>query len=421
MTSTALLQTGFDREVRDYLEWYAPHQYANGKIPCVVDERGADPVPEHDSHGQFIYAVMEYYRFTQDTTWLCSMFPRVALTVRYLQSLRRERMTDEYRLGTPEQRACFGLVPESISHEGYSARPMHSYWDDFFVLRGFKDAAAMAAILGEEALAEEFAAERDDFRQALYASMRLAMANHGIDYIPGCVELGDFDATSTTVGLSPVNELGNIPEPQLHNTFGRYYHFFRARQRAELEWHDYTPYEVRLIGSFILLDQKERAHELLDFFMRDRRPAGWNHWAEVVWRDADAPKFIGDMPHTWVGSDFVRAVRTMLVYEREHDQALVVGAGIPEAWLDDPAGLAAGGLPTYYGRLNLAMRRNGGDVVVRLDGDVRLPPGKIVLKSPISSPIRSATINGGKAAGAHGADVIVDQFAAVVVLSFASQ
>lgn len=421
LTSTALLQTGFDREVRDYLEWYAPHQYPSGKIPCVVDERGADPVPEHDSHGQFIYAVMEYYRFTRDTAWLREMFPRVVLTVRYLQSLRRERMTDEYRFGTPEQRACFGLVPESISHEGYSAKPMHSYWDDFFVLRGLKDAASMAAILGEAALVAEFAAERDDFRRALYASMRLAMTNHDIDYIPGCVELGDFDATSTTVGLNPVNELGNIPEPQLHNTFERYYHFFRARQRGEIDWRDYTPYEVRLIGSFVLLDQKERAHELLEFFMRDRRPAGWNHWAEVVWRDAAAPRFIGDMPHTWVGSDFVRAIRTMLVYEREHDQALVVGAGIPEAWLDDPAGLEADGLPTYFGRLNVAMRRDGEDLVVRLKGDVEMPPGKIVLKSPMRLPIQRATINGNRIAGTYGVEIVVDQFPATVVLSFASQ
>ena len=59
--------------------------------------------------------------------------------------------------------------------------------------------------------------------------------------------------------------------------------------------------------------------------------AGWNHWAEVVWRDPRTPRFIGDMPHTWVGSDFIRAARSLFVYEREADQALVIGAGIPAA------------------------------------------------------------------------------------------
>jgi len=43
----------------------------------------------------------------------------------------------------------YGLMPESISHEGYSAKPMHSYWDDFFTMKGLKDAAEIQKILGE--------------------------------------------------------------------------------------------------------------------------------------------------------------------------------------------------------------------------------------------------------------------------------
>ena len=46
-----------------------------------------------------------------------------------------------------------------------------------------------------------------------------------------------------------------------------------------------------------------------------RRPAAWNQWPEVVHRDSLAPKFLGDLPHTWVGSDFVRS---LLVYRLEY-------------------------------------------------------------------------------------------------------
>ena len=31
--------------VRDYINWYAPYQFENGKVPCCVDARGSDPVP----------------------------------------------------------------------------------------------------------------------------------------------------------------------------------------------------------------------------------------------------------------------------------------------------------------------------------------------------------------------------------------
>ncbi len=64
-----------------------------------------------------------------------------------METLRSQRLTPEYQ--TPEKRACYGLLPESMSHEGYMAHPVHAYWDDFWALRGFKDAAAMAEILGD--------------------------------------------------------------------------------------------------------------------------------------------------------------------------------------------------------------------------------------------------------------------------------
>jgi hypothetical protein len=396
LTSTALLELGVKDEVREYIDWYAKYQFADGKIPCVVDTRGGDPTPEHDSHGEFICAVMTYFNFTHDTTWLRARFDAVAKTVHYIQSLRAQRKTDVYKNGTPEQRACYGLVPESISHEGYWSKPMHSYWDDFFVMKGLKDATRMAGVLHETKHEREFAAECDDFRKDLYASVRLAMKNAKIDYIPGCAELGDFDAASTTIGVNPCNELGYIPEPQLHNTFDKYYDYFTKRRDNEIQWKDYTPYENRIIGTFVYLDQKQRAHDAMNFFMKDRRPQGWNHWAEVVHRDASTPKYIGDMPHTWCGSDFIRSVRAMFVYERDSDTSLVVGAGIADAWVNDSAGVQVTNLPTYYGNISYSMKRSGKSVEVQLGGDVHVPPGRIVLKSPLSKRMTSVSVNGQK-------------------------
>ncbi|MFZ5516917.1 MAG: discoidin domain-containing protein [Candidatus Zhuqueibacterota bacterium] len=393
LTSTAMLQMGRNEEVREFIDWYAAYQFPSGKIPCVVDARGADPMPENDSHGQYIYAVMQYFRFSGDTLWLRGKWDSVVKTVRYIQSLRALRKTEEYKNGSPEKRALYGLVPESISHEGYSAKPMHSYWDDFFTLRGLKDAAEMARALGHAELAQEFAAERDDFRNDFYNSMRLAMANTGVDYIPGCAELGDFDATSTTVGVYPCGELGNIPEPQLHTTFDQYFQFSQERMQGRSTWDKYTPYEIRTVGTFIYLDQKERAHAMLDFFKNDRRPPKWNHWAEVVWQNPDTAEFIGDMPHTWVGSDFIRSVRSIFAYERERDASLVIGAGIPESWLGSAEGIEVAELPTYYGKLTLKMKRKDNTVFVELSGLSEMPTGGIVIKSPMTVPIKKVNVN----------------------------
>ena len=396
LTSTALLELGLKDEVRAFADWYSQFLFPSGKVPCVVDYLGADPTDEHDSHGQFIHLLMQVYHYTQDKAWLRTQWPNVVRVVGYIRSLRAQRKVEPYRSGTPEQRALYGLVPESISHEGYSAKPMHSYWDNFFILRGLKDAATIAGLLGEKEKAAEFAAERDDFRRDLYASIRLAMQNKGIDYIPGCAELGDFDATSTTVALVPVCEVGHLPEPALGNTFDRYYERFVARRDGKLDWFDFTPYENRVIGSFVYLGQRDRAQAALDYFMAQRRPAGWNHWAEIVYRDPDLPRTVGDMPHTWCGSDFIRSVRAMFVYEREEDQALVLGAGLADAWVLDPAGVQVAGLPTYFGNVSYTLKGTaaGTRVSVEIGGDVRLPAGGIVLSSPLSKRIRSVTGDG---------------------------
>ncbi|MBL8745214.1 MAG: coagulation factor 5/8 type domain-containing protein [Phycisphaerae bacterium] len=377
LTSTALLYSGHPEEVRAFIDWFAPFQYENGKIPCCADERGPDPVPEHDSHGEFIYAVAEYDRFMRDDAFVRSHAERVARAVDYIESLRAQRMTDSYTHGEGLERAKYGLMPESISHEGYSAKAMHSYWDDFWALRGLEDAAYIGERVGDDALGARAAAAATSMRTCLYDSMRLAMAIKGIDYIPGCVELGDFDATSTSIGVFPIGEWGRIPEPQLKNTFERYAKWFDDRAAGRLEWKDYTPYEIRNTTTFLFLGRRDVTHRMMDFFFRDQRPAGWNAWAEVVRNGYRTPGFIGDLPHTWVGSDFVKLLRTMFVHERVSDGALVVGMGITREWMEAVGGAAAGGLPTHFGVVGISFFMRDGARVVSLAGDLDAPPGGV--------------------------------------------
>lgn len=419
LTSSALLKSGIKEEVKDFIEWYAKHQYENGKVPCVVDFRGPDPVPEHDSHGQLIYLIREYFNFTQDTTFLRSKNQNVLMAVNYIESLIAERSTDHFKYGNDSIRAYYGIVPESISHEGYSEKPMHSYWDNFFIMKGLKDAADIQKILGDEEAYNRVAKTRDTFRVNLYNSIDLAMKTRGIDYIPGCVELGDFDATSTTIALTPCNEYNNLPRPQVYNTFNQYYQFFKDRRDGKREWVNYTPYELRLIGSFIFLDQPERAHELIEFFLDDRRPPGWNHWAEVVWNDYRIPRFIGDMPHTWVGSDFINAIRSMFVYENEYDETLVLAAALYQDWIDAPGGMSIENLPTYYGEISYSIKKDQNKYLFNISGSVNLPDNGLKIKNFNDSDLPSKVIiNGIESKDFNRNEIAVKEFPANVVIYY---
>ena len=186
--------------------------------------------------------------------------------------------------------------------------------------------------------------------------MRAAAEAHGIAYVPGAADLGDFDATSTTIALAPAGEEHNVPDDLLQETFERYWRNFTDRRDGKVSWDAYTPYELRVVGTFVRLGWRERAHELLDYFFKDQRPAAWNQWAEVVGRELRQPRFIGDMPHAWIASDYIRSVLDMFAYERQSDNALVLAAGISSDWFKGP-GFAAKNLRTPYGSLNMSFRR----------------------------------------------------------------
>jgi len=307
-------------------------------------------------------------------------------------------------------------MPESISHEGYSAKPMHSYWDDFFTLRGLKDAATIASILNEAKEKERFILLRDEFEKNLYNSINLAMKNHNINYIPGCVELGDFDATSTTISIFPGNELGNLPQPELNNTFEIYYDNFVQRKNYS-DWTAYTPYEIRAAGSFLYLGKKEKTFELLDYFFHHQFPYAWNHWAEVVWNN-NTPGFIGDMPHTWIGSDYINVVRSMFVFEREYDSSLVVGLGLKKEWADHPDGISIKNLSTFYGVLNYSIKKDGNNYLVRFNGDLEMPAGKLILENFTGKKPNEVLINGSKSKHLNEKEIIVNEFPAEIILKY---
>ena len=419
LTSSALLKSGIVTEVKDFIEWYSANQFENGKVPCVVDSRGPDPVPEHDSHGELIYLIREYFNFTKDTTFLRSKNKNVIKAVEYIESLIAERSTDHFKNGNDSVRAYYGLVTESISHEGYSAKPMHSYWDNFFTLKGLKDAVEIQKILGEKESYERIKKVRDTFKTNLYNSIQLAMKTRKINYIPGCVELGDFDATSTTIALTPCNEFNNLPKPEVYNTFDKYFEFFTNRRDDKIEWINYTPYENRLIGSFILLDQPERAHQLIDYFLKDQHPQNWNAFAEVVWKDMRTPKFIGDIPHTWVGSDFINAIRSMFVYENEYDSSIVLAAALYQDWIDSPNGMSIENLPTYYGDISYSIKKENNKYTFSIYGDVDLPKNGIKIKNFNQSKLPvDVTVNGKEIKSFTENEIDVNEFPAIVVIDY---
>ena len=71
----------------------------------------------------------------------------------------------------------------------------------------------------------------------------------------------------------------------------------------------------------------------------------------------------------------------MFAYERETDRSLVIGAGIPDSWLDGE-GIAVSKLRTPHGLLSYTLRREKGLQLLHIDGGLALPEGSIILRTP---------------------------------------
>jgi hypothetical protein len=380
----AMMAEGLDRLGHadlsaDYLRFYAPFVFSDGKVPCCVDQRGADPVPENDSHGEFIFLAAETYRYTHDEALLRSVWPQVQAAIAYMDGLRASTRVPANR--TRETRHLYGLLPPTISHEGYSDKAAYSFWDDFWGLLGYKDAVFIAETLGDTAAAQRFAASRDEFQIDIRNAITGTAIRHHIDFIAGAADRGDFDATSTSIALSPAGAQADLPQGLMKRTFEKYWENFTARQENRNAWKDYTPYELRNVGVFVRLGQRDRAMRALDFFFADRRPQAWNGWAEVVGRDLREPRFIGDMPHAWISSDYIRSALDLFVYERDVDHALVLAAGLPLDWVDTPTGVGVREVRTAYGSLSYNFRQEGAVRVLTIAPGVT-PPGGFVVQWP---------------------------------------
>jgi hypothetical protein len=360
MIAEELLRYGYTNEAIEYLDYFSKYQFENGKIPCCVDFRGSDPVPENDSQGEYIHLVKLVYDYTKDPEIPKKYWKNVKAAYDYMNSQRLSERTDN-KIGTD----TYGLLPPSISHEGYSDKPAYSHWDNFWALRGYEDAQSIAFAVEEYDQNSEIYYAKMQFAEDIKNSIAATQKRYGFKYITGAADRGDFDATSTTIALL----LGvdkHFPREWFYATFDKYWENFTKRRDIDKEWKDYTPYEWRVVSAFSHLGQRDRAEAASNFFMNDRHPHEWNAFAEVVGREMRTPRFLGDLPHGWVASDFIRAATDRIVYEDANTLAIMIGAGLNPEWLVGD-GIKVGGLITPQGKVSIAAKGDNKKIELNLN------------------------------------------------------
>ncbi|MBV8084005.1 MAG: hypothetical protein JO247_04235, partial [Chloroflexi bacterium] len=148
---SALERNGNLAQVRQLLAPLTRFQAASGEFPANVSThlqvghpRGA---PEWDSQGQGIHSLVEYYRFSHDDTWLRGVWPNVDSAARWLEQLTSIDGS--------------GLLPQGESAEDLGPATDRHFWDDFWGVIGFRDAADAARAVGQADRAVQLQYEGD--------------------------------------------------------------------------------------------------------------------------------------------------------------------------------------------------------------------------------------------------------------------
>lgn len=409
MTAAILMRMGLPGPAREYLRWFADHAvHENGLVSPILGEdgsvdRGFGSDLEYDSQGQFVTLVADVARLDGGAQTVREYLPKVRLALHFIEQLRARTMVPNYQQDKEAPERFRGILAPSISHEGYSV-PTHSYWDDYWALKGLQDGAWLAAALGDRELDTWAQSQYKALHEGVAASIKATMVWKKIAFVPSSADLGDPDATGTSIALDPCDQAAVLPEAALAFTFDEYLKKIRTRATSKEIW-DFTPYELRNVLTYVHLDRPADAREVLTELLRYRRPLAWQMFAEVVHSRLRHAGYFGDMPHTWIGTELVRAVIGMLMHDGE--QALELLPGAPEAWLSGE-GIRLSELRTAYGRLTMSARQEGARLQIKLRPGIRSDIA-VHVKWPNRQKPKQVTVDGRVRTHQTSAGILLDR------------
>ncbi|MGV3614176.1 MAG: hypothetical protein ACO1SV_02470 [Fimbriimonas sp.] len=328
----------------------------------------------YKENGMAAFAIIRHARLTDDREWLRSKWSTVRGCVRRIQSLRRQ---------TPKGAANEGLLPAGAFCDGgvfNNGRPFGDYSNSAWCLSGLKWAYEAADWIGEDAEATEWRAEYEDFRETFRraAQRDLREDAHGNRYLPIVQGNGDEHAPprgqwafchsvypggiyerDDVIALGNLAMLGDamvegvvLDTGWMHGGLWPYFSSFYAHA---LQW----------------MGMGERAPQILYDFANHASPT-------LVWREEQKPQGlgyeeVGDMPHNWASTEFLRMAVHMLQLDRGDELHLL--EGFPAAWAAPGLETRLRGIRTPFGTIDLELtgREEGVQIRLAFAGAARLP------------------------------------------------
>ncbi len=293
---------------------------------------------EWDANGEVLWILQRFFRVTNRTPdhhWLAP----IRRGARWIQRKRTSNSLD-----VPHA----GLLPAGFSAEHLGPNDYY-YWDDFWGIAGLRAAASMLAVLEPKA-SERFAKGADDFTRAVDASLASCEQRLRRPAMPASPyrrldagAIGSLAAGYPTQLCAPDDpRLLDCVEFLLQRCFvnGAFYQdMIHSGLNAYLTLH---------VAQVLLRAGDDRYLALMDSVAELASSTG--QWPEAI-HPTTGGGCMGDGHHVWASAEWVLMIRNCFV--REEGEQLILGAGVPRRWLDQPDPISYGPAPTDFGPVSV--------------------------------------------------------------------
>ncbi len=293
-------------------------------------ERAIDGFPDRQRHDGYFHSQNGEWDSNGQALWIMQRYLELTnsgLKPEWQRAIwRGARWITNKRLKHGPNR---GLLPPGFSAEHLGPNDCY-YWDDFWGIAGLYSAAALCRHQGATEQALELEQEAKEFLDAVNQSLSLAAQRLGRAAMPAAPgRRFDTGAVGSLAAGYPL-QLFPANDPRLLDTVDLLLerHSVRNAFFHEIVHSGVNPYLTLHIAQVLLRNGDHRALELMKAVAELASATG--QWPEAI-HPRTGGGCMGDGQHVWAAAEWLIMQRNCLV--REEGERLILGSGIPRAWL----------------------------------------------------------------------------------------
>jgi len=331
---------------------------------------------EWDANGEVLWILQRFFRVTNrtpDQHWLAP----IRRGARWIQRKRTNN-----NLEAPHA----GLLPAGFSAEHLGPNDYY-YWDDFWGIAGLRAAASMLADPEPEA-SERFAKGADDFTRAVDASLASCKQRLRRPAMPASPYRRLDAGAIGSLAVGYPTQLCAPDDPRLLDSveFLLQRCFVNGAFYQDMIHSGLNAYLTLHVAQVLLRAGDDRYLALMDSVAELASSTG--QWPEAI-HPATGGGCMGDGHHVWASAEWVLMIRNCFV--REEGEQLILGAGVPQRWLDQPDPIRYGPAPTDFGPVSVRIIPDP-DAAPRVEWDAQWHgnPPALTIQLPGFEPVTVA-------------------------------